>query len=63
MIGYAYAGISTSGLLGNALASAFAGIRPSAASKDSTLRFLFFPVFCLFTSAGRAIWFSGGYIV
>jgi len=55
MIDYAYAGISTSGLLGNALASAFAGIRLSAASINLTLRFLFFPVFCLFTSAGRAI--------
>jgi len=55
MIDYAYAGISTSGLLGNALASAFAGIRLSAASINLTLRFLFFPVFCLFTSVGRAI--------
>ena len=54
MIDYAYADISTCDLLDNAIASAFGGTRPSAASINSTPRFLFFPIFCLFTSAGRA---------
>jgi hypothetical protein len=54
MTDYAYADIFTYGLLDNVIASVFEGIMLSEASINWSLRFLFYQVFCLFTSAGTA---------